>query len=120
MTADQKLLLKILRLLKEKTDEGRIPWSESPRRNRQLAVVNGQTYTITLGDEGDKTVAVDGTDESGRQLWSVFADREAPDPIEAPQPVADAAFDLAESVWSHRVSSRVERMRHSLEALTAA
>ena len=122
MTTDQDLLLKILTLLTEKTVQGRIPWSESPREGRYLAVVNDQIYSLTEGsdDDGPPSVIVTATDPFGQRMWAAASDWEGPSEIREPIEIERAVASLCDAVKQSVVVSRVDKMRHSLEALTAA
>ena len=121
MTPDQKLLLRILDLLKRKTEEGRIAWSESPREGRALAVVNGQTYVLA-GDgceDGPPSYIITATDESGRRMWGAAYDPETPEEMREPAEIEAAVAGLADTVWGRLEQARLDRMQPSLEALTA-
>ena len=123
MKSDHQLLLRVLQVLLEKTEAGRIPWSESPREGRFIAVVNGQTFTATLGsdlDLGPTSIIVAAADEAGRRMWSACADSEAPDEVRDPEEIECAVVSLYQEIERRAVKSREMRIQHSLEALTAA
>ena len=122
MSKDQHLLLKILRLLAEKTRDGRVVWAESPRVGRFLAVVNGQTFTLTSsgGEEGEPaSVTVQAVDEAGRSLWSVWADDRAPEEDGPPREIGQAVYALEEAVDEQVADVKVSRMERSLEGLAS-